>query len=431
VTEEVGPTDRPAGEAAADGPSGDEVPTTRHEPIQATAPPLVPPGNAPPAGPPPTTAGIDAIAPPLVPPSDPPTAGAGSMSYETDPAPVALGTPAIPLVTTRNLLGTSFDLLARSGNDLRRASFYVGAITLGTVGPLVLAALILETEGVFVEASAITGADAGAALVLFILGVLAFAGLMVAVVEGRNLGLMVLGGRMAERPVTTRQALARSRRVFWPTVGAAIVVGLVIGVAQAIAQAILDGLLVEATEVGFIVSTVVAALVGAPFAYALAGVVLGDVGPIEAIRRSFRVYGARRWAAVLIVLFESIAFLLVVLGLEAGLDLVLRVFGTLGLGPTAGAIGFALTVVVAVAVVFAFGTLLFTVYALTVAPQVVMFLGLTHATFGLDLVRPGGRDDPGRPRPGGGTFRWFSVGMIVAFLVAALGLAAVVAYALA
>ena len=31
---------------------------------------------------------------------------------------------------------------------------------------------------------------------------------------------------------------------------------------------------------------------------------------------------------------------------------------------------------------FAFGTLIFTVTAITVAPQVVMFLGLTHATSG-------------------------------------------------
>ena len=187
---------------------------------------------------------------------------------------------------------------------MRRASFYAGGITLGTVGPLALAVLILEQEGVFDETGGMSGADAGAALVLFVLGCIAFAGLLVAVVEGRNLGFLVLGGQMAGRPVTTRQALARSRRVFWPTVGAALVVGLVIGVAQAIAQAVLDEVLVEATEIGFIVSTLVAAVVGAPFAYTLAGVILGDVGPIEAIRRSFRVFRARRSAAFIVVLFE-------------------------------------------------------------------------------------------------------------------------------
>ena len=145
-------------------------------------------------------------------------------------------------------------------------------------------------------------------------------------------------------------------------------------------------------------STLVGALVGAPFAYTLAGVVLGDVGPIEALRRSFRVFGARRGAAFLVVLFESVAFLLVVLGLDAGLGLVIRAFEAVGLRPEAGGIGLVLTALVAAAIVFASGTLLFTVYALTVAPQVVMFVGLTHATFGLDRVRPGGRDDPHRPR---------------------------------
>ena len=74
-----------------------------------------------------------------------------------------------------------------------------------------------------------------------------------------------------------------------------------------------------------------AALVGAPFAYVLTGIVLGDVEPVESIRRSFRVFRARKGAAVLVALFESLAQLLILLGVSAGLDLVLRVFA--GLGP--------------------------------------------------------------------------------------------------
>ena len=84
-------------------------------------------------------------------------------------------------------------------------------------------------------------------------------------------------------------------------------------------------------------STLVAALVGAPFAYTLAGVVLGrrrpdrgDAPLVPGLRRP------RAGAAFLVVLFESVAFLLVVLGLDAGLDLVVRVFDALGLGPEAG-----------------------------------------------------------------------------------------------
>ncbi len=61
--------------------------------------------------------------------------------------------------------------------------------------------------------------------------------------------------------------------------------------------AILDAVLREAADLSLVVTTLVAAIVGAPFAYTLAGVVLGDVGPIEAMRRSFRVFRARKAAA--------------------------------------------------------------------------------------------------------------------------------------
>jgi hypothetical protein len=59
-----------------------------------------------------------------------------------------------------------------------------------------------------------------------------------------------------------------------------------------------------------------------------------------------------------------------------------------------------------------------------------MFLGLTHATIGLDLVRPGGRDDPAARRPGHKPFRWFTIGMVIAFVLAALGLVGIVSYAI-
>lgn len=50
--------------------------------------------------------------------------------------------------------------------------------------------------------------------------------------------------------------------------------------------------------------------------------------------------------------------------------------------------------------------------AITLAPQAVMFVGLTHATIGLDHVRPGGRDDPERARP---PFRTLTMPVIIGF----------------
>ncbi len=130
---------------------------------------------------------------------------------------------------------------------------------------------------------------------------------------------------------------------------------------------------------------------------------------------------------MIVVVFETVAALLIVFGISAGLDVGLRIVEMLGLGPDTGPVALAFATAGIVSIVFAFGTLVFTVMAMTVAPQVVMFVGLTHATFGLDRVRPGGPDDPDRPRPPEtGGFRWFPRPMLFGFLVGALGLAGLV-----
>jgi hypothetical protein len=123
-----------------------------------------------------------------------------------------------------------------------------------------------------------------------------------------------------------------------------------------------------------------------------------------------------------------VATLLLLLGISSGLDLVIRVVGVLGLGPTSGPVGLAIVTMLIVAGVFAAGTLLFTVYALTIAPQVVMFVGLTHATYGLDTVRRAGRDDPDAV-PGSGVrrFRWYTRPMLLGFALGGIGLAVFVA----
>jgi len=123
-----------------------------------------------------------------------------------------------------------------------------------------------------------------------------------------------------------------------------------------------------------------------------------------------------------VALFESIAQLLILLGLGAGLDIAIRLVTSLGLGVESGAAGIALTTLMIVAGMFAVGTLIFTVTAISIAPQVVMFVGLTHATMGLDQVRPGGERDPDAPRPGQRGFSWFTRPMVFGFGVAIMGL---------
>lgn len=359
-------------------------------------------------------------APPSPPPiEEPPPAPGPAPAIPVGPAP-APG-PAIPLVSTRGLLPAAFDLVTRSSEDMRRASFYIGAVTLGTVGPFALGLWAIEVADVALFS--MPSFDAGEpdfsgtsdlAAPITLLGIIAMLGFIVAAIESRTLATAVLGGRMAGKPITLRHAVARARARFWTAVGASIVVGIVLAVCQGVVDAIVTPALGAASEATLITSTVVTATIGAPFAYVLCGVVLGDVGALESIRRSFMVARARWTAAAVIVTFETIAALLILFGLSAGADLLLRAFGVLGIGTDSGPAGLAIATVGVVAAVFAVGTLLYTVTALTVAPQVVMFVGLTHATGGLDHV------------DGARKARFFSRPMLVGVLLAAIVLALLV-----
>lgn len=343
---------------------------------------------------------------------------------EPDRAPgeLAPGTPgSVPRVaaveSTRRLLGASFDLLTRTSDDMRRASFYIGIIVLGTVGPLALASFGLAVVSIHktqreMDALIVHGADGWFSL----LGLLAGLGLLVASIESRAVAAAILGGHLAGRPIAVRSAVARSRMVFWRVIIASIIVGIPVLIAQTAVNAVFIAVLGPQTDVSLVSSALVAAFVGAPLAYLLGGVVLGDVDPFEAARRSFRVFRARKVAAVLVAVFETIAILLVLLGLGAGLDIALRVFHALGLGSDSGPAGLVLVAIGIVVGVFALGTLIYTALATSLAPQVVMFVGLTRATFGLDHVVPGGDRDPAIRRPGQRRFRWLPLPMLLGFV---------------
>jgi hypothetical protein len=339
------------------------------------------------------------------------------------PAPVAPPETAAPrLESTRRLIGASFDLLGRATEEMRRASFYIGAIVLGTMAPFALATWALEVRSIHLTVAEADALYQGTPYIWYgLLAWPAIIGLFVAAFESRIMAVSILGARLVGDPLTVHQALARSRMTFWR----AIAVGIIAGVPVSIAQGVIDGVFQVAaplgSEGGLLATVLATALVGAPFAYVLSGVVMGDVGALEATRRSFRVYRVRKVAAVVVALFEVAAFLLILLGLSAGLDVALRVFSSLGLGADSGPAGLVLVTVGIVAVTFAFGTLLFTVTALSLAPQVVMFVGLTHATMGLEHVRPGGDHDPSINRPNRRPFRVITrsmwLGIVIAWLI--------------
>jgi hypothetical protein len=332
----------------------------------------------------------------------------------------------VPAVeTTPRLIGASFELLKRSSEEMRRASFYIGAVILGTVGPFALASWALEVASIHMTRAQMDATlDDGGEATLVFLSSIAVAGLLVAAVESRAMATALLGARLAGHPLSVRGAVARSRMSFWRVIVGSFTVAIPVGAAQLALTAVFTSLFGRQTDLSVVSTALAAALAGSPFAYVLSGIVLGDVHPFEAARRSFRVFRARKLAAALVAVFETAATILVVIGLSAGLDIAVRIFGALGLGTNSGPAGLALMTLGIVAGVFAFGTLIYTAYAIAIAPQIVMFIGLTRATFGLDHVRPGGDRDPAITRPGRRRFRWLTIGMLLAFAGGVLGLAA-------
>jgi hypothetical protein len=337
-------------------------------------------------------------------------------------------------VGARQLFGASFDLLLRVGGSLRPASFYVGLVILGTVGPLVLAMLgvasvvdldtLFATEAFDPEAPGPELPIASAANVwLFVLMMLAFAGILVASIESSAAAIALLGAHLVGHPLTTREAIARSRMVFWLLV----VAGILIGVPTAIVQAVISEVLAQSVEAGSVVGLIAAVVIQAPFVYAMSGIVLGGVGPVEAFRRSVRVFRARKAAGVLVTLFPVLFQFVLLFGIGVGLDVIARVVTTLGLDVHAGAGPLALLAILAVMATFSVGTLLFTAAALSAAPQVVMFVSLTHATMGLDAVRRGGAHDPDDYGARRQRFRWLTRPMLGGFILGGVALAAFVA----
>src|SRR5215207_929553 len=145
-------------------------------------------------------------------------------SPEAQPAVRSAPEPP-PVVGTRQLIGASFDLLLRSGDQMRRASFYIGLVVLGTAGPLALG-----LWGSLVAGDAFAGLVPGASDAttgwMALLMLLLLAGVIVASVESTAVAIALLGGAFAGRPVTIREAVQRSRMTFWLLVVASLVVSI-------------------------------------------------------------------------------------------------------------------------------------------------------------------------------------------------------------
>jgi len=313
--------------------------------------------------------------------------------------------------TPGRVVSRALDVLTEAGADLRRASFYIGLVFAGLTAPLaiLLWRLTLLPAGAFPEPPILTSRslDTWLAVVSFI----AVAGVVVTGIESRGVGIALLAARLGRRPLPLRDAVQRTRTVFWRLFWLNLLINVPLFFVQGFFGGVAARLFGGETEVSVVAAALVTVVLFSPIAYVQAGVVLGDVGPFQAVRRSIGMFAARRRTALMVALFEFGSQFVTLFGLTAGLDLVLRFAGLADLGASGDAATAALVGILIVAIVFAAGTLIFTVATISAAPQVVAFLALTHADQGLTRLRADDR-----------RFRWMTRPMVAAMAAGALAL---------
>ena len=395
----------------------------------------IPPAEDPPAVPPSAqaqflafmaeVAAARAAASPPTPAGEPPWTATDTASTEPVPAPAPPG----PVPGAWATVGRGLDLSLSANRELRGASLYIGLLTLAMAGPFVLVVLAFAAaqggfgwveDAMFGLAPDLVPVDPSVGLYLVVSGVVALIGLFVVGVESQIMAAAILGGRALDRPMTMREALGRSRQVFWRVVRASILVGLILVVPNILLTLALQSMFGITSEAPTVILTGVGAMMAAPFAYIVTGIVLGDVGARESLRRSALLARARWRLAIAVSAVGAVIGYIELFATGAGVDMLARVGSALHLGFDSSAATAAL-VLVALAGVLAIGSLTFTVAALRDAPQVVAFVGMTGYGAGLDRSRVR-LDGPRRQE------RWITTPMAIVIAVGILaGVAGVLA----
>jgi len=356
--------------------------------------------------------------PPLPPeaPADPDPNVA--QSVEADPPPMPPPLRAYELPTSRRVVIYGLQLAYRSSGELRRASLYIGLLTLALLGPPLVFAVefVAHFKTAFTDTSAFThflenSQGAGAFLALLVAIYAALAGWVAVAVDGQLIGVALLAARATDRALSLREATIRARQVFWRMIRGGFIAGLVSALIQVVVSAVIVAALGR-TDTSGIVVTVIGVILLAPLGYLATGIVIGDVGALEALKRSIRLARARPRIALVVALFTLVTAAVQTFALFSGLDLLTRVGVFLHLGVSGGVLPLVLTLLGLLAFVMAFGSLNFTIAAIVAAPQVAAFLGLTYYAGGLDRIREVPATAP--------RFRWVTRSMLVAIAIASL-----------
>ncbi len=354
------------------------------------------------------------------PASDAPTPAYMPFGAYAPPSVIAPARPtwtrAYELPSARQVVYAGLQLAQSSNRVIRRASVYIGLLSLGAFGPaaillLVGIARLLSDPG---TAATLTSANpflvlvdqpelSGPLLLVYAVGAVGVFLLIAISIDAEAMAIAVLGGVASEQPLGVQQALRRARQTFWRLLASALLVNVTSGVLALVLQWPFMRPFESNQGVSFIAS-MLATLVVTPFAFAATGIVLGDAGALETLRRSVRLFRARPRIALVVTLFTLVAAAIQTLAFGSGADVIARFAGFFHIGD--GATSLILPGILVLGFIVAFGSLTFTIAAILAAPQVAAFLGLTFYSAGLDKARA--------PNATPAKVRWVSVPMTIA-----------------
>jgi hypothetical protein len=297
-----------------------------------------------------------------------------------------------PMPGTLAIVGRGLDLNVAASARIRRTSVYIGLSWLLAAGPVAAVVLAYSgRQGGFEWLRTLASGDAQVVPVgpyfaaLFLVVVIIGLGCLLALsIDGQLVATILIGAEATGRPFDLRHALALARARFWRFVRASILVGVILAVPRfAINQLVFnDGPLGSDTQA--LLRTAIDVVLSTPFVYLAAAIVLGGVGARESVRRSWGLARARWRLAFLIGIVNTAVGYLAGFALGAGADILVRLGELFGLGTTVGPLQIAVLAAIVALAIVSIGSLVMTIAALTVAPQVVAFLGLTGYSAGLD-----------------------------------------------
>jgi hypothetical protein len=324
-------------------------------------------------------------------PSDEPALVAGPAPSDEPAPPASLGWRAV--------LGGGLDLNVSAARHVRAASIRIGLLVLAAAGPLVVILLAVaarldvlgELGGVGLDQRQVLlaiDAASGPMIVAFLIGGYCLAALSV---DSQLLAVHLIASTATGRAFEPRSALQLVRMRFWRLLRANVLIAVILF----LPRLLLEGVIAPSGVVGesqFVALTLLGIILSVPFAYVSALIILGAVGARESVRRSWRLARARPSLALVIAIVNVSVQTLGAFALGAGADLLARLASALGLDQATGLGLFVPLGAILGVFIIAAGSLLFTIAALTAAPQVVAYLGLAGTDNGLDALR-----DPDNP----------------------------------